>query len=67
MTIQRDQRSDPKASWVNDDCQNGSIFPISRRRAQGIRKIHATCDPPCPRAESARSYLEGGQAQCPRT
>lgn len=67
MTIQRDERSDPTVSWVNDDCHNSSIFPITRERAQGICKIHAACDPVCPRVESARSYLEGGQAPCPRT
>lgn len=57
----------PTELWVHDSCADPRIWPITRQRAEGILTIHATCDPPCPRAESARSYLEGGQAQCPRT
>ncbi|MFE5285051.1 hypothetical protein ACFRAQ_08780 [Nocardia sp. NPDC056611] len=52
---------------VRDGCENARIWPVTRQRAEGILAIHATCDPPCPRVESARSYLEGGQAPCPRT
>lgn len=46
--------------WVADGCHNGRIWPVSRQRAEGILVIHATCDPPCPRSESARKYLEEG-------
>lgn len=54
-------------AWVRDDCEDSRIWPITRQRAEGILAIHATCDPPCPRVESARSHLEGGQAPCPHT
>ncbi|MVU81944.1 hypothetical protein GPX89_32490 [Nocardia sp. ET3-3] len=56
MTTQ--QVGSPRPSWVDDDCQDGSIHPITHVRAEGILAIHATCEPPCPRAQSARRYLE---------
>ncbi|MGV9665043.1 hypothetical protein [Nocardia niigatensis] len=44
--------------WVADGCHNSRIWPVSRQRAEGILTIHGTCEPPCPRAASARKYLE---------
>ncbi|WP_369638815.1 hypothetical protein [Nocardia sp. JMUB6875] len=43
--------------WVNDNCGSGFIWPLSRQRAEGIARIHATCDPPCPRLLAAIEYL----------
>lgn len=52
--------------WVDDGCEDARIYPITRQRAQGILAIHATCDPPCPRVETARQYLEEGPSRCPQ-
>ncbi|MEU6583129.1 hypothetical protein [Nocardia sp. NPDC046763] len=57
-TQQQGKQPEHQRSWVDDDCQNGSIHPITRARAKGISAIHANCEPPCPRAESARKYLK---------
>ncbi|MGV9833891.1 hypothetical protein ACWDUL_06790 [Nocardia niigatensis] len=57
MATQQGKQPKRTRSWVNDDCQNGSIHPITRARAAGISAIHAPCEPPCPRAVSARKYL----------
>lgn len=45
--------------WVNDDCERRFVFPLDHERAEGILKIHATCDPPCPRKQTAADYLVG--------
>ncbi|MFI6865872.1 hypothetical protein [Nocardia sp. NPDC050406] len=44
--------------WVHDDCEKGFVFPISRRRAEGIVSIHASCEPPCPRKQAASEFLD---------
>lgn len=44
--------------WINDRCTESFIFPITRRRLEGILAIHAPCEPPCPRKISARAHLE---------
>ncbi|MEV6096947.1 hypothetical protein [Nocardia sp. NPDC051981] len=49
--------------WVNDWCERGFIFDITERLAEGIAKIHATCDPPCPRVTTAREYLATHRAK----
>lgn len=46
-----------KAKWVNDDCEKRFVFPIDRERAEGILYIHASCEPPCPRKQTAADYL----------
>ncbi|APA96044.1 hypothetical protein [Nocardia seriolae] len=53
----------PQHSWINDDCQNSWIYPLTRARAEGITKIHAPCTPPCPRFETARKYLDQDPTQ----
>lgn len=45
--------------WVNDDCEKRFVFPLDRERAEGILTIHASCEPPCPRKQTAVDYLNG--------
>ncbi len=47
------------STWVHDDCERGSIYPLDRKRAEGVLKIHAPCEPPCPRKQTATEYLSG--------
>lgn len=48
-----------ESGWVQDDCGSGYVFPMDRQRAEGILKIHAPCEPPCPRKQTAADYLDG--------
>lgn len=48
---------DGKTNWINDDCEKRFVFPLDRERAEGILKIHATCEPSCPRKQTAADYL----------
>lgn len=48
--------------WVDDDCEKGWIWPLYRKYAEGVLKIHATCDPPCPRKQRAAAYLDDLEA-----
>ncbi|MGW5376220.1 hypothetical protein ACWESM_12310 [Nocardia sp. NPDC003999] len=43
-------------SWVQDHCTDSNM-PVDERHARGLLKIHASCEPPCPRKLSAQRYL----------
>lgn len=45
------------SKWTGDDCEKRFVYPLDRERAEGIIKIHARCEPPCPRKETAAKYL----------
>lgn len=46
-----------KTKWINDDCEKRFVFPLDHERAEGILKIHASCEPSCPRKQTAADYL----------
>lgn len=58
--ISGSMRDGDGSSWVHDDCEKGYVYSIGRERAEGILRIHAPCEPPCPRKRAAREYLESG-------
>ncbi|BAD54907.1 hypothetical protein [Nocardia farcinica] len=44
-------------SWIRDYCEQRS-FILDEPHAAGLVKLHATCDPPCPRQRAAQAYLD---------
>lgn len=44
-------------SWIKDYCED-SGFILDERQAEGLTRLHAPCDPPCPRVLAARAFLD---------
>lgn len=45
-----------RRSWIEDYCEDGNM-PADEQHAQGLTKLHASCEPPCPRKLVAERYL----------
>ncbi|MBF6584449.1 hypothetical protein IU414_06705 [Nocardia farcinica] len=44
-------------SWIKDYCEQTG-FILDEAQAEGLTKLHASCDPPCPRVLAAHGFLE---------
>lgn len=44
-------------SWIHDNCDDGN-WPYDLVHAQGLLKLHESCDPPCPRKTAALVWLD---------